>query len=104
MIFKSDKKQKVFDQAGAKGYKLAETKLNEIVKLEISKGGGILAHALPIDVTFYVISGKGFATIDGLEIPASKNDVLFVEANTNRAWENKFDEVLEILVVKTLAD
>ncbi len=103
MIYSSENKQLVFDQANAKGFKLAETSLNELVKLEIGKGGEITEHALPIHVTFYVIKGEGLATINGKSNKCNQGDVIEVGANEQRGWRNESDVLLEILVLKAKA-
>lgn len=102
MVYKDNSKELVYEQPNVKGYRLANTALNEIVKLEIKKGGEIPVHALPINVTFYVIAGEGVALVDEEMIVSSKGDVLFVNANSSRGWKNNDEKLLELLVIKQL--
>ncbi len=101
MIYKEKNKQLVFDQNQAKGFKIAETHLNEIVKLELEKGGTIPEHTLPIHVTFYVINGEGVASINGVSSICRQGDVVEVAKNDQRGWRNESESLLELLVLKT---
>jgi len=100
MIFRNKNKELVYDQLNAKGYKLADTTLNELVKLEIEKGGEIPVHTLPIHVSFYVVSGDGTAIVSEQKIKVSKGDVISINAYVNRGWVNEEDDLLELLVCK----
>ncbi len=100
MIYPDKDKQLVFDQKGAKGYKLADTAFNELVKLELELGAEILEHALPMHVTFYVIKGEGIALVNGTASLCKQGDVVVVAKNEQRGWKNESDNLLELLVVK----
>ncbi len=100
MLYPYSDKVEVLNIDGAKGYRLAQTKLNEIVLLHIKQGGEIALHALPMNVTFYVIAGNGSATIENKTIQANIGDIIEVKANTLRGWKNTNIEKLELLVIK----
>ncbi len=100
MLYPYSDKVEVLNIDSAKGFRLAQTKLNEIVLLHIEQGGKIALHALPMNVTFYVISGNGIATIEDKTINAKTGDVVDVKANVQRGWENTNIEKLELLVIK----
>ena len=100
MIHLFANKVEVLNTTNAKGYKLAETNLNEIVLLQIDKGAEIPAHPLPVNVVFYVTKGKGEITIEGNTFSAQKGDVVEVKANVQRSWMNNTSESLELLVIK----
>ena len=93
-------KTEVLNTDSAKGYRLAETEINEIVLLHIYKGGEVPPHALPVNVVFYVISGKGNITIKNKLIQANTGDVIEVKANIQRSWVNANIEKLELLAIK----
>lgn len=96
-------KTEVLHTEKATGFLLAATKNNDIVELEIQENGELPEHALPIDVTFYVIAGKGTLSINGKATSARAGDVLEVEKNLNRGWLNPHPETLKLLVIKQKA-
>lgn len=100
MHFKNSDKVEVLKTEKALGFKLANTSLHEIVHLSLDKNGEIPAHALPINVVFYVIKGEGILTIENKSFAAKKGDILEVEANKNRSWINNAETNLELLVIK----
>lgn len=100
MKFQYNSKKEVLKTEQASGYLLAETENNDIVELQILKDGIVPPHSLPIDVTFYVISGKGKITIADEVIEASKGDVISVKKDLDRSWLNPSDEPLKLLVIK----
>ncbi len=100
MIYPYSKKTDVLNTNEAIGYLLASTDHNDLVELHIHKNGLVPAHALPIDVTFYVVSGKGQITISDEKIDASQGDVIDVKKNLERSWHNSFSEPLKLLVIK----
>ncbi|MCU4165733.1 cupin domain-containing protein [Carboxylicivirga caseinilyticus] len=100
MIYPYYEKSAVLKTEQAYGYLLAETDNNDIVELHILKNGLVPAHALPVDVVFYVISGRGKITIANEITNALKGDVITVKKNLDRTWQNPFDEPLKLLVIK----
>ena len=100
MIYPYINKTEVLKTEQANGFLLAETDNNDIVELHVKEKGLIPAHALPIDVVFYVISGKGNIIISNEEINASKGDVIEVKHDQERTWHNPFTETLILLVIK----
>jgi quercetin dioxygenase-like cupin family protein len=103
MIYPYHEKSEVLKTEKACGYLLAETENNDIVELLILRDGVVPAHALPIDVVFYVISGRGKITITNEVTNALKGDVITVKKNLDRTWQNPFDEPLKLLVIKQKA-
>jgi len=79
---------------------LAQTEFNEIIQLQIHKGGIVAPHSLPIKVLFYVSSGNGIITINNNSISVSTGDIIEVKENMNRSWNNPNQETLELLVIK----
>lgn len=90
----------VLKTENALGFRLAETEFSEIVELELMPQGAIEAHALPINVVFYVISGQGVITINNDSFRVQTGDVIEVSAKSQRAWKNNSNEILKLLVIK----
>lgn len=100
MLYTNESKTIFFNSDAAVGYHLAATPLNDLVKLEIQPSCRIENHKLPVAVTFYVIKGRGVLEVDQVEEVTKEGDVIFVPPFADRSWENKENDVLEILVVK----
>lgn len=100
MKYPYDQKKEVLNTPAAQGYLLAETHNNDIVELHIAENGEVPAHALPVDVTFYVVSGRGCITIANEKTDAEPGDIITVERNLERAWFNPNTESLKLLVIK----
>ena len=102
MHYPNSQKSEVLNTPLAKGYRLAACNNNELVELNLSPNGEVPAHALPIHVTFYVISGQGTITINDQTFMANTGDVLSVEANQQRSWLNTGTTDLKLLVIKNV--
>ena len=100
MIHPYINKTEVLNSNDAVGFLLAETNNNDIVELHIHKNGLVPSHSLPIDVTFYVISGKGRVTIADEKIDAVQGDIIEINKDLERGWQNLNDESLKLLVIK----
>ncbi|MBK3517134.1 cupin domain-containing protein [Carboxylicivirga marina] len=100
MHYKYSNKTKVLDSEITTGYLLASTNQNDIVELHIDASGIVPAHALPIDVTFYVSSGSGTLILSNEEIIANTGDIIHVDKDLERSWENKGNASLKLLVIK----
>ena len=100
MLFSYNIKQEVLNANEVKGYLLAQTENNDFVELHINSNGIVPAHSLPINVTFYVVSGNGVLSISDKQFKASQGDVLHVNKNAERAWENPYSQPLKLLVIK----
>ncbi|WP_430816216.1 cupin domain-containing protein [Carboxylicivirga sp. RSCT41] len=100
MHYYNHEKTEVLNTPLAKGYKLATSNNNELVELSLAPNGEVPAHALPIHVTFYLVSGQGTLTVNGNTFTAYKGDVLTVEANQERSWINTGTTDLKLLVIK----
>lgn len=99
-VFSYSNKREVLSANGAIGNLLAETRNNDFVELQIPTGGFIPPHALDIDVSFYIITGEGKVSVSDEEYFVKEGDIIHVDKNLNRAWENKNHELLKVLVIK----
>lgn len=88
----------------AKGFQLAKTEHNEVVHLTVNPGGKVPAHALPVHVTFVVLSGNGKITINDHEFYPEKLDTIEVKPHEQRLWENIGTQPLLLLVIKQLPE
>lgn len=100
MHYPYQNKEEVLNTPLAKGYRLAQVKQGELVELRLQPKGEVPPHALPIHVTFYVVSGQGTLLIDDESTMARQGDVLVVESNQRRAWLNTGSDSLVLLVIK----
>ncbi len=105
MIRKYEDSKIVFDNDGALGKSITEIGGNELVHLKLETGKIVPEHALPIEVTFFIVSGSGIISIDGEKFKAKKNDVVFVKSDSQRGWTNDSrEETLELFVVKKIKE
>lgn len=100
MIYPYSEKTEVLNTKAAIGNLLAIMANHDIVELQIEEDGVVPAHSLPIDVTFYVVSGNGTLNIENQEWKAQKGDVLEVKKDQNREWKSTSPETLKLLVIK----
>ncbi len=72
-----------------------------LVHMILKPGQKLKPHITPVDVIFYVISGRGLVTV-GDEVEAVAAGV-YVDSPKGivHCWENIGDESLEIIVIKT---
>ncbi|MCT4604033.1 MAG: cupin domain-containing protein [Marinifilum sp.] len=100
MIYPYLQKTEVLNADKANGYLLANTSHADFVELHIQPSGVVPAHALPIDVCFYVVAGSGTIHIEQEETKASTGDIIEVNKNLQRSWINHTDSLLKLLVIK----
>ena len=93
-------KTEVLNNNEALGYLLASTRHNDFVELHIQKSGFVPPHALPIDVSFYIVEGSGEISIEDKSIQAQQGDMVHVDKNLQRSWRNTSDALLRLLVIK----
>ena len=92
----------IFEIPGVIGKRLDITEKTEIVHLTIEPGKSIPPHALPILVKFYIISGTGLMTVNGVEATVEQGDLHVCQPELERSWTNKGEEPLTVLVIKEL--
>ena len=72
----------------------------EIVHIRMKPGQKQDLHKNPLDVIFFVLEGKGNFTCGDKTYTFGKNSTISVEKAELRAWENKENEELVLLVIK----
>lgn len=76
------------------------TKEIEIIHLTLKPGEVLERHKNPMDVIFYVISGKAIFEAETSRYVVNSNTLLEVESSVERGWINTGNENLNLLVIK----
>lgn len=71
-----------------------------IKNLILNKNESIPVHQVPVDVTFFVLSGAGTITIDDTQYPVQKDDIVLCPPDTPM-MVSADDEGLSFLNIKT---
>lgn len=102
MIIKKDTNKEIYCRDNASGFLIANGNNCEYVKLVLAPGSKIDVHALPFPVTFYILQGNLKAVLEDAVYETNKGDLLEVEKNIQRGWQNSSNETAELLVIKHL--
>ncbi len=100
MYFPHPNGRVVYGTPKVMGLQLAVTEDVEFVELTLLKGGNIPPHALDLPVTFYVVTGEGVVSVDGVEFPLKSGDIATSVAGSTRELTNTGDADLKVLVIK----
>lgn len=92
----------VYDSGGIIGKVMLNNEKNEIIYLTMEPGKQLASHKLPIDVTFFVLKGKGLFTIGETTKELSENMIAESPANISKGIENRSDTTLHFLAIKSL--
>lgn len=84
----------------SKGIVLNKVNNVELVELTIKHGGLVPEHSLPMEVVFYVVSGKGKLVVEEKEWEMQPGDSVKVKANCKRIWSNNAKADLKLIVMK----
>ena len=87
---------------GVEARKFHQDKNMMMVHLSLKPGDTIAKHAAPMDVCFFVLEGKGIVEIGDESKEVEANTLIESPANCGHGWRNQSDELLRILVIKTL--
>ncbi len=74
----------------------------EIILLSLKKGETIPMHKNPVDVLFFVKSGKGELQVEQDVYTLCETELAFVSQTEDRSWINYEEEPLELVVMKML--
>jgi mannose-6-phosphate isomerase-like protein (cupin superfamily) len=83
------------------GRKMYTSDKVEIVHVLLKPGEFIEKHPNPVDVVFYILSGKGTLTVEDAVYESEENSTIFVPALVMREWRNTGEKDLRILVIKS---
>jgi len=72
-----------------------------IIHLTLQPGEKLLRHITPVDVSFYVLEGKGVVEVGEEKKEVSKDTLVESPANIVHCWYNESNEVFRVLVIKT---
>ena len=102
-LYKTASSEVVFQAGGATGRRIHSQNDCEYVYLSIEPDSKIDSHALGVPVTFYIITGNGFVSLDSNEYQVEAGDLIEIARDVKREWKNNSDSVLELLVIKHLS-
>lgn len=72
-----------------------------VMNLNLQPGDEVPQHKVPVDVFFYVVSGKGTIQIGEEKAVVNATDIIVCEPNTNMALWADQGETFNVLNVKT---
>lgn len=98
---KSNEWIEVLNNQGAVGNLVLSDESKEIVHLSLTKSAIIPLHALPVDVTFFILEGTPIFVYEEKEERFEANDTVFCPANKQRSWKNLSETTSKILVIKS---
>ena len=87
---------------GVEARKFHQDKNMMMIHLNLNPGDSIAKHPAPNDVCFLVLEGKGIVEIGDESKEVEVNTLIESPANCGHGWRNESDEVLRILVIKSL--
>jgi len=87
---------------GVEARKFYQNEQLMMIHLNLKPGDVIAKHGAPMDVCFIVLEGKGVVEIGDESKGVEANTLIESPANCGHGWRNESDEILRILVIKTL--
>jgi len=72
-----------------------------IVHIELKPGEALKRHITPVDVTFYVLEGKGIVEIGKESETVKKDQLIFSPAKIVHTLKNESKTSFKFLVIKT---
>ena len=72
-----------------------------IVHIELKPGEALKKHITPVDVTFYILEGKGIVDIGEESANVIKDQLIFNPAKIPHTLMNDSDKDFRFLVIKT---
>jgi quercetin dioxygenase-like cupin family protein len=76
----------------------------QIIHMELKPYQKIKYHYNTHDVIFFVVQGEGFVEIEEKTQKVEKNTSVFIKGGLLRAWSNKSQENLILMVVKLMTE
>lgn len=100
-IIRMDDIKAVKNHRGITAKKLLQHKHATVMNLILTPDEEITEHSVPVDVFFYVVTGKGTIKIGEEEAVVGERDIILCPANTVMALRADQDDNFEVLNVKT---
>jgi quercetin dioxygenase-like cupin family protein len=75
-----------------------------VIHMELKPYQKIKYHLNTHDVLFYVLEGEGVVEIEDKSQKMEKDSSIFIKGGLLRAWSNKTNNTLRLLVVKMMHD
>lgn len=74
----------------------------EVIRLHLAPGDSMEKHINDWSIIFFVLRGSGSLDVEGNLYELKEEQTIAVEAGKERFWSNPGDQILELLVVKTI--
>jgi len=100
MVIRKEDNKEVYCKDNACGFLIGSKNDCEYVRLYLNPGAAIEKHSLPFPVTFFIVKGNPSAFVNEEVNNVSEGDLIEVDKNTLRGWENKSEMPAEILAIK----
>lgn len=91
----------VFNPRGVRAKKLLDKAAVQVTDLLLQPKERLDTHVTPVDVFFYVVSGRGTVEVGAEKAAVQAQDLVFSPNNVPHALQAAEDAPFEILVVKT---
>lgn len=86
---------------GVRAKKLLDKEAVQVTNLLLQPGERVDTHVTPVDVFFYVVSGRGTVEVGAQKAAVQAQDLVFSPKNVPHALQAAKDASFEVLVVKT---
>lgn len=100
-IIKMDEIEGRTNKRGVIAKELHKNENVKIMNLTLSPGDVVPPHAVPVDVFFYVVAGKGTLQIGEEEKVVQAKDIIPCPPNTEMSLKADQGEIFSVLNVKT---
>lgn len=74
----------------------------EVIQLMLHPGEGMAPHVQPMDVVFFILSGRGILELENRIIESTEKSCIFVKAGVQRTWKNSGPGDFSLLVIKDI--
>ena len=99
-IYPLHQAQEVFREEDSTGMLVAKTDLADVVLLTLAPGSTLPEHSLGMSVLFTIASGSATLLTNGERQSLTAGDVVQIDPNDLRGWENETDSECRIFAIK----
>ena len=85
---------------GVDARKIYDTENAIVVHMTIAPGESLKRHITPVDVFFYVLSGRGIVEVGDEKLEVGPDTLIESPAKIVHCWYNEGDKPLRVIVVK----